>query len=158
MERFKTFVFSKITTIFLILIFLLINTTAFFAEYLFGEIDFDTEKWVRLLSILFDFIVIGLGILAWFQIHFRKSFVKLSMYLPFKDLFWIKILADTFAVFCVVYLLYVLRLLFFLWYGRITEESLLYNSLLGLIGVILFGFINYLVRRIKKSLRRYLRR
>lgn len=178
MKKIKLFFFSRLSIIFLLILFFLINAISFFAEYLFGEISLSIEKWIRFASIICDFVIIGFGILSWFQIVFRRP-SRIKTYLrkaphwvqfmfksspmvksflkgfPTKNLFWINFWADVLAAFSIIYSLYVIRLLIFWSLDQITFQSVLYSSLMGLVGIFLFGFVNMLVRKTKKHLRKF---
>lgn len=157
MKKIKIFLFSKLSIIFLLIMFFVINFVAFLVEYSLGKIDLSTEKWVRLASILSDFVIIGFGILSWFQIVFRRS-SRIRSFLNFfsgKSLFWVRLFADILGAFSVIYTSYVIRLLIFWWVGKVTSENVFYNCILGLVGVFLFGFVNIFIRYTKKRIRRF---
>lgn len=156
MKRVRLFLFSKLSIIFLLLIFVLINAIAFFAEHRFGKIDLETTRWVRLLSILFEFLVVGLGLLMWAQIRFRKSQTVRAFFrfLSVKSLSWIYLFADGLAVFFSIYLLYVARLFIFWCTDKITTENVRNSAIIAFVGVILFGFVNMFIRFMKKRIRR----
>ncbi|HCY21229.1 TPA: hypothetical protein DIC40_05270 [Patescibacteria group bacterium] len=150
------FLFSKLSIIFLLLIFFIINSLAFFAEYRLGKIDLETTKWVRFLSIFFEFVIVGFGLLMWAQIRFRKSQTVRAFFkfISVKSLFWIYLLADGLAIFFSIYLFYVARLFLFWYRDRITPENIKNGAIIAFIGVLLFGFVNIFIRYIKKRIRR----
>lgn len=156
LKKLKLFLFSKLSIIFLLLIFFIINSLAFFAEYRLGKIDLETTKWVRFLSIFFEFVIVGFGLLMWAQIRFRKSQTVRAFFkfISVKSLFWIYLLADGLAIFFSIYLFYVARLFLFWYRDRITPENIKNGAIIAFIGVLLFGFVNIFIRYIKKRIRR----
>lgn len=157
MEKIKLFLISYLSIIFVLSIFLVLNVFSFFIEHFLGKIDIETAWKVRLLSIGFELLVVGTGFLMKAQIWLRKRRFLNNVLDSFKveSLVWRYRLIDIIAVFVCIYLAYVGRLLYFFFDGSITFQSLILGSVLGLIGVFLFGYVKRVVRYGKQKIHKY---
>lgn len=124
-------------------ILMFLNIFAFFGEMFMAGIDWEYALILRVSSITIDGLFVG--IYTYIRIISRKKLrhkfgVTTTIYL-----------SDTLAVLLVFYLLYLLRLILFLYLNWININSFLIDTIGGLLVAILFGWLlAYITSKSKK--------
>lgn len=128
--------------------YIIFSILSFFGEALVAHIRYDYSLFLRITALLLDIIFILTGVLTLLQVYLRNKLRKQRIFQKRNRL--IIYLSDTMSLMILFFALYIVRLVFLYYLGKIPIISVYIGGSTALGIVILFGAVfNNALRRLK---------